>query len=166
VQSDAPQGDVLVLGIGNVLLCDEGVGPAVVRELAAEGPWPPQVRLVDGGTLGTRLLPLLEGARALIVVDAVASGSLPGSVLRFDWDECGNGNRPSRLAHDAGVAALLDQARVLGIAPPSVTIIGVEPADAATSGTGLSPAVAAQLGEVKRLVREEIRAQLHRTTEI
>src|SRR5690606_30828756 len=73
---------ILVLGVGNVLLQDEGFGVHLVREMAAME-WPPQVEFIDGGTAGLELIHLLEGASLLIVVDSLDAQVEPGSVFKF-----------------------------------------------------------------------------------
>src|SRR5512143_3162034 len=78
---------ILVLGVGNILLKDEGVGVRVIEQLQAEYLFSPNVRLMDGGTLGIRLLDDITGADHLIVVDAVRNDQPPGTLYRLPAEE-------------------------------------------------------------------------------
>ncbi len=155
-------GDLLVLGVGNVLLGDDGVGVHVVRslrELADSGvlELPPDTSVVDGGTLGRDLLPWLADARAVVIVDAMDADLPPGSVELL----CDPVDRPRDghvATHESGVADLLDSARVAGVLPRAVSLIGVQP-DAISVGLQLSEpvrsavpiAVEATVAELRRL---------------
>lgn len=149
---------LVVLGLGNVLLGDDGVGVRVVEALGrlAErdpGALPRGTRLLDGGTLGLGLLGCVEGARALVLVDAVNIGRRPGTVIVLDEERLSpraGGGRSSR----GGVGALLATARLMGILPPEVSLVGVE-VGAIEVGSTLSPEVRAALpGAVDRVRRE------------
>ena len=116
---DLPHTRILVLGIGNILLGDEGVGVAVVEHLKTQPDLPPDVDFLDGGTGSLVLLePMLE-ARRIILVDATADGSPPGTIQRivprFSTDF-----PPSLTAHDIGLRDLLDSFYLLGETPEVV----------------------------------------------
>ena len=85
----SPPQNIVILGIGNILLSDEGVGVHVANELAKMD-LPPDVTVVEGGTDGFRLLNIITEADRLIVIDAVRGGSEPGSIYRFDVGEVRN----------------------------------------------------------------------------
>lgn len=131
---------VLVLGLGNRLLTDDGVGPAVLNLLQAQFPDEQardDVRLCDGGTVGLALLPLIEDADALIVVDAARFSGAPGDVRVFTGDDMdAQAGRAANSVHEAGLADLLSAARLAGVLPGRRALIGVEPAD---TGWGLAP---------------------------
>ena len=152
--SDEPR--VVVLGVGNVLMTDEGVGPAVVAflderwDLAGSG-----VRLVDGGTSGMDLMELFAGDRPVVVVDAVLAGEKPGAVFRVDPDDVPPGTALPLTAHDVGFLDAWRLAQSLGMVA-ELTIIGVQPADVQTPHTGLSDPVAACLPQVEQVVLEEL----------
>ena len=145
---------VLVLGVGNVLLGDEGVGVHAVRRLE-EDAWPPHVTLLDGGTGGFHLLSLFQEYDRIVLVDATMDGQPPGTVRvirpRFASDY------PKTLsAHDIGLKDLIESAALLGHAPEVVLIV----VSVTTLPEGLamemSPAVAAALPRVADLVRREV----------
>ena len=146
---------IIVLGIGNTLLADEGVG---VRALACvrEGRLDPDLVLVDGGTLGLALLGCVEGADGLIVIDAARLDLAPGSV-RCYCDAAIDALLSSRIrtVHELGLKDLLDMARLSGTLPPRRALITVEPA-CIDWETALSPVVEAALGEVSAMVNETV----------
>jgi hydrogenase maturation protease len=162
-------GDVLVLGIGNLLLRDEGVGVHVARALVAEGGTvgggtgeggpreaglPPGARVIDGGTLGLDLLPELESTDALIVIDAVDLDLAAGSIVVLRDGEIGPVAPGTRSVHDIGLGDLLDAARLLDRLPASVTLVGVQ-VEAITAGLDLTARVAAAVPQVVEVVRRE-----------
>lgn len=127
-----PDGPMLVLGVGNVLLRDDGVGVRVVEamsDLAERGETvlPPDTSLVDGGTRGRDLLPLLADARAVVLVDALDFDGPPGTVevLRGDALDTGPGDREA--TDRVGVGPLLETARFAGTLPGAVALVGIRP---------------------------------------
>lgn len=149
---------VVVLGIGNILLTDDGVGVHVVRALLAEDDpgLPPGTELVEGGTGGLSLLPTVRDAGALVLVDAVDLNAEPGSVHVLTGDDLYS--RLVRLSvHQVGASDLLAAARLIGGLPERVVLVGVQTASLATD-LRLSPAVAAALptavDAVRRCCRE------------
>ena len=118
---------VLVLGLGNVLLGDDGLGAAAVARMERLYRIPPGVQLEDGGTLGLSLLGLLAEADRVILVDAVRTESPPGTLVRIDGDEVMDAVRERLSPHQIGVADLLDAARLIGCYPNTVTLLGLVP---------------------------------------
>ena len=152
------RGVVLVLGIGNLLMGDDGVGIHVVQRLIdAEPPLPTDVRVVDGGTLGLDLLPLVDEARALIVVDAVDLRAPVGTVrVLRDTELIGSlGGHVS--PHQVGFQDLLAVGRLTGALPPRVTLIAIQPA-AIEPSVDLTAACTAALPYGIAAVRAEIDA--------
>jgi hydrogenase maturation protease len=147
-------GRVLVAGVGNVFLSDDGFGVAVVEQLLRRGGLPARVELVDSGIRGVHLAyRLLDGYRALVIVDATRRGGEPGTVYTLEHDLDGPGDEtgaevPALDGHGmdpAAVLTLLDGlAASMGLERPveRVFVIGCEPA-VLDEGIGLSPAVAA-----------------------
>ena len=126
----------LILGIGNYLLCDEGVGVHVARTLA-QGNLPSGVTVVEAGTAFLDVLPEIENADRILLIDAMEAGGTPGSIYRLPFDQC---RHPDMLASLHG----FDLSRVLFMAgnhdTPEVTVFGIEPARIEW-GTELSPEV-------------------------
>lgn len=118
---------MLVLGLGNLLQADDGVGVHVIRTLEAMD-FPPDVVLRDGGTIGLSLLTEIEDCAALIVIDAMELGREPGAVGVFMDDEIEvqlGGKK--RSAHEVALADLLAAARLVGRSPERRVLIGVQP---------------------------------------
>jgi hydrogenase maturation protease len=145
---------LLVLGLGNVLLEDDGVGGAAVSLLRERFDTPPGAQVLDGGTLGLSLLPYLDMADAVILVDAVCADAAPGSLVRLDGDEVPPAVATRLSPHQVGVADLLDGARWLDRYPSRVVLLGLVPASMDLA-VGLSLQVRASLPAlVDRIVRE------------
>ena len=145
---------LLVLGLGNVLLGDDGVGGAAVSLLLDHYDVPAGVRVFDGGTLGLSLLPYLEEADAVILVDAIRADAPSGSHVRLEGDEVPPAVATRLSPHQIGVADLLDGARWLDSYPARVVLLGLVP-ESISLGVGLSSPVARELPElVTRVVAE------------
>jgi len=119
---------LLVLGLGNVLCGDDGVGPAVVAELGRRYVPPEGACVMDGGTLGLTLLPLLADAEHVLLVDAVLTGDVPGTLVRLRGDDVTPAVRSRLSVHQVGVADLLDGLRLCGHWPRRLGLVGVVPA--------------------------------------
>jgi hydrogenase maturation protease len=118
----------LVLGIGNNLLSDEGVGVHVIRYLADHFPELPDTELMDGGTLSFTLAEPIARTDGLIVVDAARLDAPPGTIRRFedgDMDLYLKGKRGS--VHEVGLADLIDMTRLTGDMPARRCLIGIQP---------------------------------------
>src|SRR4249919_876604 len=102
---------LLILGLGNVLLGDDGVGSAAVARLRDEYDYPGDVHVLDGGTLGLALLPYVEEAEAVILVDAIRDDGPAGTFVRLDGDDVAPAVATRLSPHQVGVADLLDGAR-------------------------------------------------------
>ena len=148
---------LLVLGLGNVLLEDDGVGAAAVSQLLARFEAPPDVRVLDGGTLGLSLLPHLQSADVVILVDAVRADDEPGTLVRLDGEDVAPAVGGRLSPHQVGVADLLDGARWLEQYPTRVVLLGVVP-ESMELVVGLSPSVQRSLGLLVDAVVEEARA--------
>lgn len=141
---DAPA-PVLVLGLGNLLLRDDGVGLRVLAGLQQRCGGDGRVDFVDGGTQGLALLPLFEGRRAVLMLDAVGHGAPPGTVHRVDdaFARAPKGNAGADGgAHQMNAGDLLLAARLLGTVPARAAVVGVEPGVVRT-GLELTPEVEA-----------------------
>ncbi|MGW1408854.1 hydrogenase maturation protease [Streptomyces sp. NPDC002403] len=149
-------GRVLVAGIGNLFLGDDGFGPEVVRRLARDGGMPPQVRVVDYGIRGMHLAyDLLDGYDALVLVDAYPGGGAPGevTVLRIGVEDLGSGEFDAHGMNPVSVLANLDQ---LGGTLPLTYLVGCTPAGV-EEGIGLGEAVDSAVPEAMRAVHTLVR---------
>ncbi len=117
----------LVLGLGNILMRDEGVGVRVVERLERFYDFPAEVEVLDGGTRGLDLLPYVEEARRLLILDAVELGAPPGTLVRLAGDEIPAALNVKLSMHQAGLADLLAAARLRGRCPEELVLWGVQP---------------------------------------
>jgi len=145
-----------VIGVGNILLCDEGIGVHVVRELSSRGE-PPDMEYVDGGVAGATLLNLVEGEERVVLVDAVDAPFPPGTVVRMTPDEVIGSGAPPWSLHDLNLADTLGMMRLRETLPEMI-LLGVVPADIETYSLELSVPLAARFGEIVEKVRSEIAA--------
>lgn len=145
---------VLVLGVGNDLLTDEGIGVHVARRLANE-PLPPDVTVYDGGVRGIDLLEVIQGCDRLIIVDAVNAQAEPGTVFRFRPDEVECILREHKTSlHQVDLFDTIKIARFLGSCP-EIVVIGIQPKEI-DWGLALTPELTVILPGILALVRDEI----------
>jgi len=149
--------DILVLGVGNLLLSDEGVGVRALDELERRFTIPPGVELLDGGTAGMELLGQLAGRSVLVILDAVNCGKPPGTLVRFADAEVPAVFRRKISPHQLGISDLLAAARLTGILPERLVLFGVQPKELGT-GLELSREVGAVLEELTLMVALELEA--------
>lgn len=135
---------LLVLGLGNLICRDDGLGVAAVNYLGARHVAPEGVSVVDGGTLGLSLLPAIEDADRVIIIDAIRADMPAGSLVRIDDEDVMPAVADRLSVHQVGVADLLDGARLRGRLPPRLVLWGLVPARI-DLGLELSPAVRAEL---------------------
>jgi len=135
---------IAIVGVGNLLLSDDGAGIHAVRRLRSDARVGSMARLIDGGTIGTDLLAEVCGCEKLLIVDAVDAGLPPGATVRMDFGGPDPQRVDARNTHQFGIPGLLDDLRLLGQAPRQVVLVGVQPA-AMGLGTELSPEVASAL---------------------
>ncbi len=149
----AERSGLLVLGIGNVLMGDEGVGVHLIRHLEKIS-FPPNVTLLDGGTGSFTLLDPMLRASKIVLIDATVDENPPGSVRRLTPRFSSDYPR-TITAHDIGLKDLLDAFYLLG-ETPDVVLFAVSIRPLQQLGLELSPEVAARVSEIAELVRQEI----------
>jgi hydrogenase maturation protease len=147
----------LVLGVGNILLQDEGVGVRVVEHLQQHYSFADSVELLDGGTLGLDLINYLEELDNLLVLDAVNHGQSPGSFIRLVDDEIPALLQQKMSPHQIGLSDILSVARLRDMLPKQVVLLGVQPA-AIQTGLELSPTVQACVGTLVEQVLQQLEA--------
>jgi len=140
-----------IVGVGNLLMRDDGVGVHVARELS-DRPLPGAVAVVDAGTSAEAAF-ALGSAERVIVVDAAALGGTPGTVYRLTADDAGAAEG-LRACHDLGLVGTLRAAA--GADAPEILVLGVEPKEIGW-GVGLSPEVAAAVSTVIEIVNAELK---------
>jgi len=148
--------NILVMGVGNLLMGDEGVGVHAVRRLEEQA-WPPNVRLVDGGTGGFHLLAHFGECALLILIDATLDGREPGTVSVIE-PKYARDYPKSLSAHDIGLKDLVESAALLRTLP-HVVLVTVSVASLQPMELTLSPAVEASLPDVIDTVRRLVNAR-------
>jgi len=139
-----PHISVLVLGIGNLIMGDDGVGVLVAQRLQQEYRFTDNVEIMDGGTLGLDLLPKLENITNLIMIDAVETGQKPGSCVRLCGQELPIALETKVSPHQMGLKDLLAVSELMGHSPKEMVLIGVQPGSIEME-VGLTKEVEAQL---------------------
>ena len=155
--------DLLVLGLGNLLCGDDGAGVEAVARLRDRYDAPEGVLALDGGTLGLSLLPYLQSARTVILVDAIGADAPPGTLVRVRGEEVGRAAAQRLSPHQVGVAALLDGARLLGGYPERLVLVGVVPAEIELS-VERTPAVEERIDDLVEAVVDEAARMGHAFT--
>ncbi len=145
----------VVLGLGNPLMGDDGLGLAVLERLRSDWEVPPAVELVDGGTWGMNLLPLIEDAHQLILIDAIRTGAAPGTLVTLERE-----NLPRYLAHKLSphqidLKEVLALAELRGNLSEATVAIGAEPGLVELS-MSLTPALEAQVDAVAQRVVDRL----------
>lgn len=146
---------ILILGVGNILLHDEGVGVYVVRDLEANYIFSDEITLLDGGTLGMRLLDAIGKADVMIVADTLSTKGKPGTIHRLAMDELKNRVAAKNSLHQVSFLETLAYAEFLGILPETV-LIGCEPENLSAWGTDLSQPVAQAKPYMIEMVLSEV----------
>lgn len=154
---DSPVQRILILGVGNVLLRDEGVGVRIVHELDARYDFPGNVRLMDGGVLGLSLMGTMMEADQVIVVDAVRGGDEPGTLYRFNWEAKPEHIQYKDTLHQIDLMETMGTLPLLGEVPV-VTVLGVEYEDIDNWGLELTPKVERAVEPLMALVLKELEA--------
>jgi hydrogenase maturation protease len=149
--------DILVLGIGNVLLTDEGVGVRTLKELERRFSFPANVELLDGGTAGIELLRHIRNRDCLIIIDAMKSGQVPGTIVRVAGEDVPAAFRTRISPHQLGLSDLLAAAMLTDELPKNLVLFGVEP-ESIDIGLDLTETVEANLGKLIEAVADELRA--------
>ncbi|MBQ9479871.1 MAG: HyaD/HybD family hydrogenase maturation endopeptidase [Selenomonadaceae bacterium] len=129
--------EITVLGVGNLILTDEGFGVHVINYLNEHYEFPDNVQLVDGGTLGMELTHFITGTKRLLIVDAVDGGLEPGMIYRLSGDELKAHFRQKISAHEVGIEEVLTLLELTGRPIDQVIVLGAQPFDM-NAGVGLS----------------------------
>jgi hydrogenase maturation protease len=149
------QKDILIMGVGNILLKDEGIGVHVVGRLK-EMSLPENVEVLDGGTAGLDLVDFMENRRKLIVIDAVKSGGKPGTIYRLTEENLKIKPKAIISFHEIDFLDALYMSDVMKNKPEEVIVIGIEPKDM-SDGIDLSPEIEERIPRIIEIVMEELK---------
>lgn len=149
---------IVVVGIGNLLLTDEGVGVRVIQALQVRAEEFPEVEFLDLGAAGMTLLHALAGRQKAVIADCALMDETPGTIRRFTPREVRSVKRLTGFSlHEGDLLQVLELACTLGQAPGEVVVFGIQPADV-LPGWGLSPTLQAKLEEYVERVVEEVQS--------
>jgi hydrogenase maturation protease len=150
------QTSIVVLGLGNPLMADEGVGVAVIERLRQQAEQYTDVEFIDAGTGGMAVLHWIEGRRKAVFVDCAFMDEPPGAVRRFTPDQVRSTKTLARESlHEADLLRILDLAVQLGQAPQQVVIFGIQP-QVVTARLGLSKMIADRMEHYVEVIRSEL----------
>ena len=145
----------LVLGVGNVLLGDEGIGVRVVEELQNNYAFSDDVELLDGGTAGIELLRYIENKDLLIIVDAMRAGHPPGTVFKVEGEDVPKKFMTKVSPHQIGLSDLLAAGILSESIPPKIVLFGIEPEKLET-GIYITDSVASNLAKIVAAILDEL----------
>ena len=148
---------VVVIGLGNPLLGDDGLGLAALERLERGWTLPPEIELVDGGTWGLMLLPDMESAGSLLLIDAIETGQAPGTVVALDRDELPAFLDTKLSPHQVGLRDLFALLTLRGTMPRRTVAVGLVPAELEGTG-GLSPEVRRGMDALVQRVVAQLRS--------
>ena len=150
--------DVAVIGLGNPLMSDEGIGVRLIEQLAEGGSDYPGVAFIDGGTGGVSILHHIAGRRKVVFVDCAYMGAEVGAIRRFSPDDVESTKvLTHRSLHEADLLKVLQMAKQLGDAPEEIVIFGIEPGKV-EPGMELSGDLEKRVGHYAALVAGELDA--------
>lgn len=147
--------NLLVLGIGNFMCGDDGIGSIIANDLITELSCP-NVDVIDGGTIGLGLLYLMAEYSDIIIIDSVDCGVEPGEIIKFRIEDLDSLSPGAKISfHQSGVFDLLHNSSLIGSLPDRVAIMGIQ-IKATAFSAGLSPELKDRFPELKKQIKEEI----------
>jgi hydrogenase maturation protease len=155
-QNNTAPDNITVLGVGNILYQDDGVGIRVIEKLEAEYEFPDNVFIVDGGVLGINLLGVISNAGKLIVVDTVLNHGQPGDLHRLSHEQIPDRILAKNSLHQVDLIEALTLCKALGHVPRT-TIVGIEPKQMDQLKDKLTPEIEERIEDLTRAVLDEVR---------
>ncbi len=148
--------NIALIGLGNILMRDEGVGVRAVEALKEKYDFPEEVRLLDGGTLGLDLLHLIEGRDRVLFVDAVELQREPGTIALVEDEELPSFLGPKLSLHHVGLSALRFASSFMGTRPAEIALVGIQP-ETMEIGLELSKTVMDRFEKLLAVIVEKLR---------
>ncbi len=146
---------ILIMGVGNLLLTDEGFGIHTIKLIEERYDFPQNVSLIDGGVLGLNLLGVISEADHLIVIDAIKNGEAPGATYRIDGEAIPERVRAKNSLHQVDFLEALTLCQALDKTPETV-ILGVEPEDIESLSIELTTTTKAKVDSIIEMVLAEL----------
>lgn len=120
--------EIVVIGLGNLLLSDEGIGGHLIRKLSEHRDKFPSVEFIDAGTGGMNVLHLIANRKKAVIIDCVKMGKKPGTIKRFEPTDVQTTKKMSHFSlHEADILQIINLSRQLGECPDKIVIFGIEP---------------------------------------
>jgi hydrogenase maturation protease len=148
---------ITVLGLGNILLRDEGVGVHAIEELRKAYDFPENVEIIDGGTMGLDLLPFIEDADKLLIVDAVNLKKAPGTIAIIEDSDIPAFVSTKLSIHQIGLPDVIYALKLMDLTPPRMTLIGIQP-ESLETGLGMSGAINSNFGQLLNAIIGKLNA--------
>lgn len=147
-----------ILGVGNILLSDEGAGVYAVQKLQSKISHP-DIKIIDGGTLGLDLIGIFEETERLFIIDCVKGGGEPGTIYKFGLESLKTGLSELKFSlHDFNLTDVIMLAQGIGVKIPEITFYGVEP-ESFEWGDKLTPKVAVGVEKLIEMIVEDLKAE-------
>jgi hydrogenase maturation protease len=150
----------VVIGLGNPLMGDDGLGLVALERLQATYTVPPEVELVDGGTWGMNLLPLIEDADELILIDAIHAGVEPGTAVRLERSRLPRYLATKISPHQVDLRDVLGLAELRGTLPPNTVALGLQP-ESVELRNALSDRLRGRVDDLVTMVAHELARHGH-----
>lgn len=144
-----------IIGIGNVLMGDDALGPYLISLLQSRWEWPEAVELVDAGTPGPELSLIMQPFKSIIVIDAIDIGAAPGTLARLSREQIMAAVSAKQTPHDPGLTAALQQLELMESGPAEIVLLGAAP-DRTNLNTGLSKSMRSALPGLLEMVIQEL----------
>jgi len=145
---------VLILGIGNILLRDEGLGVRTVESMTKMD-LPDNIELIDGGTAGAGLIDIIADRKKIIIIDCMNAKTSPGTISRLTIDDLADNSEDMLSLHEFGLLEALKIAEQLNCSPEEVIVFGIQP-ESITPGLELSEKIKAAIPVVIEMISDEI----------
>ncbi len=146
---------VALIGLGNILLRDEGVGVHVLNAIKERYAFSPPVELIDGGTMGLDLLPFFEDRERILIVDAVDFGEEPGHIEAIEDEDIPSVFLPKLSVHHIGLSDVLFVSRLMDIKPEKICLIGIQP-ESIDAGLEMTEPIKSALGELTGFIIQKL----------
>jgi hydrogenase maturation protease len=128
VTNQTHRNDVVVIGLGNLLLSDEGIGVHLIRRLSEHQGKFPSVEFIDAGTGGMNVLHLIANRKKAVIIDCAKMGTKPGTIKRFDPADVQTIKKLTHFSlHEADILQIINLSKQLGECPEQIVIFGIEP---------------------------------------
>lgn len=152
--ADAPDAETIVIGVGSPLMGDDGIGLVALEALRSGWSFEPELELMDGGTWGMNLLPFIESASRVLLLDAVHAGCDPGEVVRLEGDAIPRFFATKLSPHQIDLKEVLALAELRGTLPDDLVVLGLEPAVIEMSSSLSEPVQKAMPGLLARILEQ------------